>query len=167
LCKVPLIPLISSTDSASYSGSLTTSDCRMPPGDFNANDSSQVELYSMRMSDTASRTLYFNSSTPLIILVGPTYDTFASLLGSHGASVTAQTNGSLEFYPGVAGDYSIIVGTYSYATNVSYSLTIGAEHAPTAAAEGAEPSTRFSRSQSLPPVGPRRLTPLSGAHRGR
>jgi hypothetical protein len=130
-CKVPVGPLSASTDSATQSDSLAKSDCIMPKSDFNRGDSSHVHLYSMHVDAGQARTLTYNSTEPLVILIGPTYDTFASLPGSLGADSVDSPSGSLEFAPTSTADYTVVVGTYAYsAAAVPYTLTIGAEHAP-------------------------------------
>jgi len=130
-CKVPVGPLVNATDSVTQSDSLTKSDCKMPMGDFNPTDSSRVHLYSMHLDAGQSRTLTYSSTVPMVILIGPTYDTFASLAGSRGADSLDSQSGSLQFYPDSAADYTVVVGTFTYsATGVPYTLTIGAEHAP-------------------------------------
>jgi hypothetical protein len=130
-CKVPVALLVNSTDSATHSDSLTKSDCKMPMGDFNPVDSSRVHLYAMHLDAGQSRTLTYSATVPMVILIGPTYDTFASLLGSRGADSLDSQRGSLQFFPDSAADYTIVVGTFAYSTtSVPYTLTIGAEHAP-------------------------------------
>jgi hypothetical protein len=130
-CKVPVALLVNATDSATHSDSLTKSDCKMPMGDFNPVDSSRVHLYSMHMDAGQSRTLTYSATVPMVMLIGPTYDTFASLLGSRGADSVDSQNGSLEFFPDSSADYTVVVGSFAYSTtSVPYTLTIGAEHAP-------------------------------------
>jgi hypothetical protein len=130
-CKVPVASLVNSTDSAMHSDSLTKSDCKMPMGDFNPFDSSRVHLYSMHVDAGQSRTLTYSGTVPMVMLIGPTYDTFASLAGSFGADSLDSQSGSLEFFPDSAADYTVVVGTFTYSTaSVPYTLTIGAEHAP-------------------------------------
>lgn len=170
-CKVPVAMLAASTDSATQSDSLTTSDCVMPRSDFNAGDSSHVHLYAMHLDAGQARTLTYSSTKPMAILIGPTYDTFASLPGSRGADSLNSPSGSLEFAPDSAADYTIVVGTFAYsAATVPYTLTIGAEHAPSMQRMRLRPFpsvTRFSRSRSHPPAVQHRSTPLSAARRGR
>lgn len=130
-CNVPVAPLVLSTDSVTQSSSLQRSDCVMPEGDFNAGDSSRVQLYSMHIDAGQARTISWVSGTPLIVLMGPTYDTFASLPGSVAEDSVDSPVGSIEFAPPNAGDYTIVVGTYAYTSATTpYTLTIGAEHAP-------------------------------------
>jgi hypothetical protein len=130
-CKVPVPLLVNSTDSTTHSDSLTTSDCKMPMGDFNPVDSSRVHLYSMHLDSGQSRTLTYNSTVPMVILIGPTYDTFASLPGSRGTDSLDSQHGSLQFFPDSAADYTVVVGAFAYSTtSVPYTLTIGAEHTP-------------------------------------
>jgi hypothetical protein len=149
-CRVPVAPLLLPTDSVTHGDDLAPTDCLMPPGNFNANDSSRVHLYSAYFSATLARTLYYSSSTPLVIVAGPTYDTFASLPHEVAVSVTASTNGSLEFFPAIAGNYTIIVGTFGYTTSSTpYTLTIGAEHTPTSAAQRGRPPRVFSRGRKF------------------
>jgi len=131
-CRVPAARLVASTDTVTHSDSLTKADCLMPLSDFNSNDSSRVQLYSMHIDAGQARTLTYSASRPMVILIGPTYDTFASLPGSLGADSINSSSGSLEFSPGTARDYTVVVGTYAFATaSVPYSLSISAEHAPT------------------------------------
>lgn len=162
-CKVPVAPLVNSTDAATHSDSLATLDCKMPMGDFNPVDSSRVHLYSMHLDAGQSRTLTYSSTVPMVILIGPTYDTFASLLGSRGADDLDSQSGSLEFFPDSGADYTVVVGTFAYsATSVPYTLTIGAEHAPLM-----QRVTQFSRSRSRLLAVPRQSTPPSVMRRGR
>jgi hypothetical protein len=130
-CKVPVGPVTLPADSATQSESLTRSDCLMPEGDFNTGDSSYVHLYSMHVDQGLARTISWTSGTPLTVLIGPTYDTFASLPLSYGEDTVDAPTGSIEFAPPTTGDYTIVVGTYAYTpATVPYSLTIGAEHTP-------------------------------------
>jgi hypothetical protein len=132
-CRVPVNPLTLPADSMTQSESLTKSDCLMPQGDFNIGDSSFVQLYSMHMDAGQARTVSWTSGTPLIVVIGPTYDTFASLPGSFGEDSVDATSGSIEFTPPNTGDYTIVVGTYAYTSATTpYALTIGAEHTPIA-----------------------------------
>jgi len=161
-CKVPVALLVNPTDSMTHSDSLTKSDCKMPMGDFNPVDSSRVHLYSMHLDAGQARTLTYSSTMPMVILIGPTYDTFASLAGSHGADSLDSQSGSLQFFPDSAADYTVVVGTFAYATGVPYSLTIGAEHAPSM-----QRVTQSSRSRSRLLGVPRQSTPPSVMRRGR
>ena len=130
-CKVPAAPLVLLGDAATVSDSLTKSDCRMPRSDFNPVDSSHVHLYSMHLDSGEARTLTYQANVPLAILIGNTYDTFASLSGSRGADSLDSSSGSLEFAPDSAADYTVVVGTWRFSTtSVPYTLTISAEHAP-------------------------------------
>ena len=162
-CKVPIAVLANATDSATHADSLTKSDCKMPMGDFNPVDSSHVHLYSMHVDSGQSRTLTYSSTVPMVILIGPTYDTFASLLGSRGADSLDSRSGSLEFFPDSAADYTVVVGTFAYSTtSVPYTLTIGAEHQPSM-----QRVTQSSRSRSRLLGVQRRSTPPSVRRRGR
>jgi hypothetical protein len=161
-CKVPAAPLVQLTDTATVSDSLTKSDCKMPRSDFNPVDSSHVHLYSMHVDAGQARTLTYNANASLIVLIGPTYDTFAALPGSLGADSIDSSSGSLEFAPDSAGDYTVVVGTWKFlTTSVPYTLTIGAEHAPSMQrmrlrSGRVDGVTRFSRNRSRPPVVRRR-----------
>jgi hypothetical protein len=162
-CKVPAI-VATPADSVTHSDVLTSADCLMPLSDFSVADSSRVQLYSMIMSSGVTRTVSWTSSAPLNVLIGPTYDTFASLRGSFGESTTSGTSGSIDFTPGPTGNYTIVVGTASYSTApVSYTVTIGHNHLLSTQ----QVSTQSSRSRSRPPVGQRQSTPLSVMRRGR
>lgn len=131
-CKVPAAPLVASTDAVTQTDSLAKSDCTMPRSDFNPVDSSHVHLYSMHLDAGQARTLTYSATQPMAILIGPTYDTFASLPGALGADSIDSQSGSLEFAPDSAADYTVVVGTYAYsAATVPYTLSISAEHAPT------------------------------------
>ena len=130
-CKVPAAPLVQLTDAVTVSDSLTKSDCKMPRSDFNPVDSSHVHLYSMHVDAGQARTLTYHGNAPLVILIGPTYDTFASLPGSIGADSLDSPSGSLEFAPDSTADYTVVIGTWAFSTpSVPYTLIIGAEHAP-------------------------------------
>ncbi len=130
-CKVPVGPLTLPTDSVTASVSLAHADCLMPLGDFNTGDSSRVQLYSMHVNAGQARTISWTSGTPMIVLIGPTYDTFAALANSFGEDSVDAPAGSIEFAPPTTGDYTIVVGTFAYtAATTPYTLTIGAEHTP-------------------------------------
>ena len=165
-CKVPAM-LVASTDSVTVSDSLAKPDCLMPLSDFNPLDSSRVHLYSMHMDAGQARTLYYSATQPISVLIGPTYDTFASLLGSVGSDSLDSPSGTLEFGPDTAGDYTVVVGSFAYsAKSVPYTLTIGAEHPPSMQRMRMN-VTPFSKNRSRPPVAQRRSTPLSVMRRGR
>jgi hypothetical protein len=156
-CKVPAAPVTLPADSVTQAATLTTSDCLMPMGDFNTGDSSRVQLYSMHLDAGQARTIYWRSATPLIVLMGPTYDTFATIPGSVGADSIDTQIGSLDFAPSNAGDYTIVVGTNAYTTAATpYTLTIGAQHAspPPSATQGVRTrAPRYSVFQkSIPPA---------------
>jgi hypothetical protein len=159
-CRVPAF-LSAPTDSITHADSLTKSDCLMPMSDFNVADSSRVHLYSMNLTAGDTRVVSWSSPVPLTVLIGPTYDTFASLPGSIGADSVAATTGTIQFSPGPAGDYTIIVGTYAYsATTVPYTITIGTNQLVPGVA------TPFSRNRFHPPGVLRLSTPLSAWRRG-
>lgn len=167
-CKVPAPPLVAPTDFVTIVDTLTTSDCRIPQSDFNFSDSSNIQLYSMHLDAGQARTLSYNSSHALVILIGPTFDTFASLPGSLGADSVDSHSGSLEFAPDSAADYTIVVGTFAYsATRAPYAFSISAEHAPTMQRMRLRRITPSSKNQSRPPVALRQSTPPSVMRRGR
>jgi len=168
-CRVPAPPLMANSDAIFLADSLTKSDCLMPKSDFNTADSSRVHLYSFHLDAGQARTIAYDAAKPMVILIGPTYDTFASLAGSLGADSIDSRSGSLEFAADSAADYTVVVGSFAYsATSVPYTFSITAEHAPMMQRmrlrNGA---TRSSKNLFRPPVAPRRSTPLSVVRRGR
>lgn len=131
-CRVPVLPLVNSTDSVTQTDSLAKSDCVMPRSDFNSVDSTRVHLYAIHMDKGQARTLRYQASVPMIILVGPTYDTFASLPGAVGAdNIGTESSDTLEFAPDSSADYTVVIGADAYrGSTLPYTLTIGAEHTP-------------------------------------
>jgi len=125
----------------------------------------------MHMDAGQARTLRFAASVPMIILVGPTYDTFASLPGAIGGDNLGTQSDSLEFDPDSAADYTVVIGTGTYsAKTIPYTLTIGAEHVPSMERLRFRPRsavTQSSKSRFRPLVVQHRSTPLSAGRRGR
>jgi hypothetical protein len=125
-CKVPLALV---TDSVVHTDTLTTTDCTVPRGDFNDEDSSLVQLYTVHFDSVGEqRTLYVTTSTGLYIRSG-TVGNDPYCYGYGGCLLEAATDGgSYTMSASDSGTYTLIVGTQGYTAGPTpYTIGFGSE----------------------------------------
>jgi hypothetical protein len=132
-CKVP-IPTV--TDSVTHSDNLTPSDCMMPLGDFDSEDSTYVHLYAIQFDSGASRNIYITAADSSVTfnLGGPGFDPYGYYNNSARISAYGVTDGSGTFTAAAAGVYTLVIGTSHYTTTTApYTITFGAQQPATVA----------------------------------